>query len=575
MNSHQLVEPRDAENLSDQIISLFLAAGLDERDSHWLSTFLFSPGLFDRNALTGDPKRADEFLNALEAVAQAVLQEKRGDRDAQLGALLFRLAGLHANWCAALTPQAPAKFPFSDGFVEPVLIPEWLPGFLDQSAICPAKLLTLLKPDWVAHQRFVHTVLLPRLDLATVLDWSKLPRTKRAEWKSSDFENFQCLEFWLALDCSWKLARHCRGEPSDLERSEVLSRLVPAVAAMPKEEIPGTVIGILHALEDACVIGYRPTEADKYRLFAADLLPLLKLIEGLNPATSEDKQLRTAWRLAAYRICGREFGGLAEGLEPAARKLLIEQSQIDLGHLRTELRTGSAAWDWRYAQECMMTLRNLAKPWELLGPLLQAFRCLPSAGVTADLRYWGENGMAEQPQQPWSWIPMWIAAALYADHLQADLAADPELRELREALAGYCLKRLKSRDRAQPASNPAQRAGADMVEPSAWWRRCYVKAVAELRVNPGGRSHHVLHWSSEHDPDELVRAYARAAYKGMRHQQPLPDQSSPRRPLMAAFWWLRQAHRLELGLPVDAEGAQRTRTKELRRIKERDQTAAN
>lgn len=575
MNSHQLVEPRDAQGLYDQVISLLSPTGLPEQDVRWLAGFLTAPELLESGSLGESDLAANRFLEALELVVPEVLIPHRGDRDAQLGALLLIMARLNGPGCDALIPRIAAGFPSSDGFVEPVVIPEWLTDYLDQVAIRPEKLLPWLKPDWVAHQRFVHAVLLPRLDLATVLDWSKLPRTKRTGWKSSDFENFQCLEFWLALDCSWKLARHCRGETSDPEPSQVLSRLFPRVAAMPKEEIPGTVIGILHALEDACVIGYRPTEADKYRLFAADLLPLLKLIEGLNPATSEDKQLRTAWRLAAYRICGHEFGGLAEGLEPAARKLLIEQAQTDLGHLRTELRTGSAAWDWRYAQECMMTLRNLAKPWELLGPLLQAFRCLPNAGVTADLRYWGENGMAEQPQLPWSWIPMWIAAALYADQLQVGLAVDPELRELREALAGYCLKRLKSKDRAQPPSHPAQLAGADMVEPSAWWRRCYVKAVAELRVNPGGRSHHVLHWSSEHDPDELVRASARAAYKSMRHQQPLPDQSSPRRPLMAAFWWLRQAHRLELGLPVDPEGAQRTRTKELRRIKERDQTTAN
>lgn len=572
MNSHHLVEPRDAENLPDHIISLFSAAGLDERDSRWLSTFLFSPGLFDLDSLSGDSKKGGDFLDALDQVAQIALRPKQGDRDAQLGGLLLCLARVHANWSEPLIPQAPAKFPASDGFIEAVVIPEWLTSFFDQSAICPARLLSLLKPDWVMHQRFVHAVLLPRLELAAVLDWSKLPRAKRKGWKSTDFEDFRCPEFWLALDCCWKLSRLGTGGTGKGEPSQVLSRLLPFVAAMQQETIPGTVVGILRSLEDLVVIGYRLTEAEKLHLFAADLLPFLNLVESQNPAMSEDKELRTAWRFAACRVCGPEFGGFTDGLSMSARNDLIQQAKIDLGRFRVELRAKPEAVDWDYAEECMLTLRCFAKPWESLNLLLQAFRCLPNAGVTADLRYWGENGMTEQPELPWSRVPMWIAAALYTDQLHDEMVNDPDLIGLREALATFCLKRLKSKEDARPRAGQAKQFSAEeMMEPSGWWRRCYAKAVAELRVNPAGRSHHILHWSSQHDPDELVRSYAGDAYQGMRHQQPLPANASPRRPLLAAFWWFRQAHRLELGLPVDAEGAQRTRAKELRRIKEREQ----
>lgn len=53
-------------------------------------------------------------------------------------------------------------------------------------------------------------------------------------------------------------------------------------------------------------------------------------------------------------------------------------------------------------------------------------------------------------------------------------------------------------------------------------------------------------------------------YNALRHQIGLDPNLSPRRPLLAAFWWLRQAHLLSLGVEIDQPGAQRTRNKELR-----------
>jgi hypothetical protein len=44
---------------------------------------------------------------------------------------------------------------------------------------------------------------------------------------------------------------------------------------------------------------------------------------------------------------------------------------------------------------------------------------------------------------------------------------------------------------------------------------------------------------------------------------------SPRRAVLGAFWWLRQAHLKSLGIEIDRDGAQRTRIKELSRTKER------
>ena len=112
-----------------------------------------------------------------------------------------------------------------------------------------------------------------------------------------------------------------------------------------------------------------------------------------------------------------------------------------------------------------------------------------------------------------------------------------------------------------------------MVEPNADWRHCYVRAVRELRVNPGKRGHHTLHWSSQHDPSPAVREAARVAYHEISSYVKLEEGRSPRSAIFAAYWWLRQAHLLALGIQPDADGAQRTRIKELRRTKEAEQVS--
>jgi len=105
----------------------------------------------------------------------------------------------------------------------------------------------------------------------------------------------------------------------------------------------------------------------------------------------------------------------------------------------------------------------------------------------------------------------------------------------------------------------------DFVETRPIWRYFYIRALQDLKVNPRGRAHHVLHWVSKNDPEKDVRDAAAKAYNDLRHGQRLGDGLSPRRPLLAAFWWLRQAHLFGLGVEPDTRGAQRTRAKEVTR----------
>ena len=194
--------------------------------------------------------------------------------------------------------------------------------------------------------------------------------------------------------------------------------------------------------------------------------------------------------------------------------------------------------------------------------------------VTSDLRAWPELGREEKLPYPYSRVALWVAMTMYPQNLQKELDGDPYLQGLREEFAKFCLERLKTKRKQKTSSGDKGFSDNDFVEPRPLWRRGYVQALAALRVNPGGRAHRTLFWLSQNDPDETTRVLAKRAHKQIRHldrKKPnLDEGASPRRPLFEAFWWLRQAHLLTLGVKVDEAGAMRTRRKELHRTREKD-----
>ena len=143
---------------------------------------------------------------------------------------------------------------------------------------------------------------------------------------------------------------------------------------------------------------------------------------------------------------------------------------------------------------------------------------------------------------------------------------------MRGELAGFCLERLADRlkkaEREAAAQTNLPRTNEQMIEPSEWWRYCFVRAVSALGINPEGKGHRVLSIASEIDPDPRVRDAANQCYQQMRRGVKLPEGVSPRRAIMSALWWIRQAHLLGLGIQPDPDGAQRTRVKELARTRE-------
>jgi hypothetical protein len=200
--------------------------------------------------------------------------------------------------------------------------------------------------------------------------------------------------------------------------------------------------------------------------------------------------------------------------------------------------------------------------WPVLRRLVLALREVPRRGVPLDLRTWDEHDPSfEKVPRPWNWVVDHIARVLEL-LLGRELERDADLNELRREFAKFCIERCKTRNKAQPDQ---LLTNEDFFEPKPEWRAAYINAAKELHPNLGERGHHALSWSRDHDPDDDARDAARSAAEVIRHGHGLPKNTSPRRAMFAAFWWLRQAHVVSLGEQVEADGAQRTFRKEMRR----------
>lgn len=191
--------------------------------------------------------------------------------------------------------------------------------------------------------------------------------------------------------------------------------------------------------------------------------------------------------------------------------------------------------------------------WRVFKPLLIAFRELRVPAIPPDLSVLVSPVSNEDLPYPWFHLP-----ALMMTRLYQEMGREPDLTGLRGHFAQYLLDRLKSRVKSNEPTDE------EMIEPDPVWRTFYSLALSRLHVNPGGRGHKTLYWSTRFDPDAEVRQQSAQTYKLMRAQKGLPQNTSSRRVILEVLWYLRQAHLTSLGVEIDSTGAHTTLRKELR-----------
>jgi hypothetical protein len=382
------------------------------------------------------------------------------------------------------------------------------------------------------------------VDPMRFLDADAIRTTKKGtggSWNQAERDNDPRLpDYWIALDAYRALDAFRR--LFEVEPIETLGALALGLEQSLMLQYPGK-MGYLYPYVDPL----------------AQVLCRRRSSEG----SHHDRTLtRCCWSYA--RLVGeRAADALGSDYKPLANFALIE-----LGELRTALRGPDAEAFLRdhggYLTEAVFfgPLTDAESLWGVLRRLFLALREIRHRGVPLDLRTWDEREPTfERVPRPWNWVVDHIARVLEL-LLGRDLERDPELKELRREVAKFCIDRIKTREKARgdrPLTNEV------FVEPNPTWRGAYINAVRELHPNLGERGHHALAWSRDHDPDDDVRVAAKSAAEVVRHGHGLPKNTSPRRAMFAAFWWLRQAHVVSLGEEVDVKGAQRTFRKEMRR----------
>lgn len=546
--------PSEEISLADQHLQ---SSGFSSDDREWLMRIFLRPDCF------GDTGKGFKqgFLLRLEAQAP-YLKSFASDRQIHLALLLsclLDLGPIHSD----TKPQH--RFTIT---VNQRDIPDWANEYL-ACAKFQAKHLHWRKLVEIrdsgqymfAFYDLVQFLFPEGIPLDQIVNLDLLDPIPRKNFSSHDFRNPEQLEFWLI----WRFHNE-RADPH-------LQTLISYFSELPPEALGEKILGLLNAINHALSMAGLNALGDGWKLFADELCPFLDIVDRQKPETRQERSLLKSWWRLSTLIYSKYYGNLQADHQIDLKNRLIDSASKHLGIMRSELRDQPDTCDVDFYKVAYEALRSCATfPWKILKPLLLAFTEMSVPAVASDLRYWNEHDKEPVPS-PYGQIPLWIGSTLYSDELRPELAQDEHLIALREEWAKFCLERLKTKKVDTKKQNKVSHPSNDLVEKRTPWRLCYIRALAELRVNPGGRAHKTLFWLSQNDPDEQVRKTAEKAHKQIRHldrkKSNLDPGASPRRPLFAAFWWLRQAHLLTLGQEIDGPGAQATRDKELSRTKEK------
>ena len=553
--------------------------GFSEKERAWLVAIFKRPDCFGDP--TGEYLFRHEFgtpdvVEGLNSLKKRV-QVKKDNQNAL--ALLFSLMlGFGPVSNAWLLPNDKLKKSDSSGN-----IPQWVSEFQNHATFCAKRLdwneFRQMSKNAVFQFECLLSFLFPNsVPLNQIVNLNLLDPTQPLQRRNTYLEKFETLEqleFWL----TWRF----QANPERCDKVR-LDTLLQSFSDLPDDVLGDKILGLLNAIYYAMWNATYTSSSQVKRLdplndgweaVAHELIPFSELLSNRKPeAIQERSPLLKAWWHLSKHIYSWSMGGLESELSEDLRKKLVESAARHIGILRSVLRDTPEVFEdenvYDFYDKAFYVLLNFASPWKRLKPLLLAFTGMTEQAVARDLRTWREHDSTDNPPPIYSRVPNWIEVAMYSQNLKSELEKDPSLQDLREEFATFCLGRLRTKGRHQES----QYTNEDFVEPRPVWRGCYIQALKVLGVNPGGRAHRTLFWLLNNDPDKGVRDYAKRVHKQVRHldrnKPNLEKGASPRRPLFEAFWWLRQAHLITLGVEVDQAGAMRTRRKELHRTREKE-----
>jgi hypothetical protein len=630
-NRKRIVEPLDQPGIEAGVERQFVDAGWPAEDARWLTELCLGVRGTRRFQEAGSDPEVDHILRL---VARSWVDAKpTASRNGALLVAFARLIDLGGagappfrleSTCSAhtraqtraLAKQLAGEFRKHAADFEGGLVEGGWPGTYDQSEI-----EAVCRDKWRdGDHREVHGVpevhLLIRalvedakLDLSRVIDQSALHAAGVARtghlgtppvWRAPKLNRFEVERIAPRALTTWMFELG----------PTALAGLRDALAREPNDELCATLaIGIQDSIERwiNSVVQHWTYFAHFGTALADVTEPLMLELEQRLTANPENRLLRQAWiwfaRVTAEadpeRIpddrCDRIL--LVANEELATLRKLLARARpkspqpVGAETSQEEPKVADEVPPWvefecarEHFETCAVVLFDLGNLWTGMKPLLLAMRSLACPAVSSDLRYWGEKPIArsgeapkefEQPPDPWAAIPTTMIN-LFHGFARFEQADDPQLEKLRGDLAAFCLRGLADRwtkaEREDAEKRGMKRTNENMLERSPDWRYCLIRAAMALNINPEGKGHRILHTASQIDPDPEVRAVAREAYEKFRRARGVPEDVSPRRMIMTALWWVRQAHLLALDVEIDADGAQRTRVKELTRTKEMERT---
>ena len=247
--------------------------------------------------------------------------------------------------------------------------------------------------------------------------------------------------------------------------------------------------------------------------------------------------------------------------------------------MRRELRESSENWTISRYEFLLNDLAKANEYGKLLKSLLLLFKTAPSCGdddavrIHWNLQHWALREESSDIALNWylaKWLPEQTrnsvidnSGNLSEDEVENQLIE--RLRVLTETLQQHCLNSLQlKKDKSRITGNnytPAQ-----CKEPNPHWRRAYIDALTELRLNNGGKAHKVAHFIRNGDFDTGTREQARLAHNSLRKLKPHNNSQDIHRSYLAALWCLRIGKANASEVKFDLKQAQRWRSRELQRV---------